>query len=269
MRRRGTTNETIVRLVGLGDRLTHDSPARAAGFRSLHTHAHTRCTASQVAMYGHALHRNKPHSNDSLTHPRCLAVHRAVTAVTALAVSPSLLQFIGDPILAILSILTVPWASAGGALLGPSTPNRKAVLLLLLGPSRLSLRSLSSPRSPSLPPSKNLVQTALWVLPQTNELLDDSFYAVAAVEDLPRWINTTPILRCHMRLFDCRAASSHISAHLQTSRLPPCFFFEHLSKTVDLFACHSLLLYSASASRLSRWLLSSTPQGTFHITATQ
>lgn len=115
-------------------------------------------------------------------------------------------------------------AAAGGALLGPSTPNRNAVLLLLLGPSRLSLRS------PSLPPSKNLVQTALWVLPQTNELLDDSFYAVAAVEDLPRWINTNPILRCHMRLFAYRAASSHISAHRQTRRLLLCFFFEHLSK---------------------------------------
>lgn len=112
--------------------------------------------------------------------------------------------------------------------------------LLLLGSSRLSLRSLSSP---SLPPSKNLVQTALWVLPQTNELLDDSFYAVAAVVDLPRWINTIPILRCHMRLFVYRAASSHISAHCQTVRPQQCFSFDHLSKTVDLFACHSLLLY--------------------------
>ncbi|KAG6363050.1 hypothetical protein INS49_008145 [Diaporthe citri] len=54
-------------------------------------------------MCGHALHRHTPHSNDSLT----LTVHRAVTAVSALAVSPSPLQFIGDPILAILAILTI------------------------------------------------------------------------------------------------------------------------------------------------------------------
>lgn len=173
------------------------------------------------------------------------------------------------PSWAILTILTTPWPSAGGpcwALLGPVTPIRNAVLLLLLGTSLLSLPSLPSP---SLPPSKNLVQTALWVLPQTNELLDDSFYAVAAVEDLPRWINTNPILRCHMRLFAYRAASSHISAHRQTSRLQQCFSFEHLSRTVDLFACHSLPLYSASASRLSRWLLSSLLQTHSQHTARQ
>lgn len=55
-------------------------------------------------MYGHALHRNTPHGNDSLT----LTVHRAVTAVSALAVSPSPLQSIGDPILTLLGGLAGP-----------------------------------------------------------------------------------------------------------------------------------------------------------------
>lgn len=151
MRRRGTTNETIVRLVGLGDRLTHDSPARAAGFRSLHTRAHTRCTASQVAMYGHALQRNKPHSNDSLTHPRCLAVHRAVTAVTALAVSPSLLQFIGDPILAILSILTVPWLLLGGPCWAHPPRIGKLCCFSFWGP-RVSRFARSPPLAPPVCP---------------------------------------------------------------------------------------------------------------------
>ncbi|KAH8788544.1 hypothetical protein F5883DRAFT_7022 [Diaporthe sp. PMI_573] len=190
-----------------------------------------------------ATHRT---ANDSLPHPRrpprghrSLRTRRqSVTAPVYCWPHPDHLH-LGHPV-----------AFAGGpcSLPGPSqpTPNRNAVLLLLLGPS---LPSLSSLLSPSLPPSKNLVQTALWVLPQTNELLDDSFYAVAPVVDLPRWINTNAILRCHMRLFAYRAASSHISAHAQTQGLQLCFSFEHLSITVDLFACHSFL-YPASASRL-------------------
>lgn len=43
-------------------------------------------------------------SNDSLT----LTVHRAVTAVSALAASPSPLQFNGDPILTLLGGLGMP-----------------------------------------------------------------------------------------------------------------------------------------------------------------
>lgn len=111
MRRRGTTNETLVRLAGLGDRLTHDSPARAPGFRSLHTHARTRCTASCYVRTCLTEAQAAWATTDWLP---CLAAHRAVTAVSALTVSPSLLQFIADPILAVLAVLTVPWPLLGG-----------------------------------------------------------------------------------------------------------------------------------------------------------
>lgn len=162
MRGRGTTNKTSVRLASLGDRLTHDSPTRAPGFRSQHTHVHTHAT--------HRLH-SQLLCTDNPLHSTTFAVghdHRSPSTarsptVSALTVSPSLLQFICDPIL-----------PCPEALLGPSWAQSPRIGMLrcfcLLGLSRLSLPSLRS----SWPLSKNLVQTALWGLPQTNELLDDS-----------------------------------------------------------------------------------------------
>lgn len=208
MRRRGTRNRTLVRLASLGDRLTHDSPARAAGFRSLHTHALTLGT--------HPLHSQLLCTDMPYIATRRTVMTPSPSPSTARSPhpphSPSLRHrssFIADPILA----LSLAW---------PIHPPRIGMLCCFCcwGP-RFS-------RSPRLPPPV-CPRPRIWSKQpcgschrQMNCWMT-AFYAVAAVVDLPRWINTNAILRCHMRLFAYRAASSHISAHCQTRSLQPVF----------------------------------------------